>query len=521
MSLGRKLNMSVCALALLLAATVGRADDLALIVSTSAESDDHAALVALARDRGFEVTEGETLDRAEIRALIAEFAEAVETRAGEDLVLISFTGPVATVAGDTFAVPAGASLRGRTATLLDAVPVAALTGIGIGRPEARTAVFLGATGQNRLRQVPFVDDTLEVAAPDGTLVVHGGAGRVNAVLKEDMLMLNRSAAEAAERSRGVAFVGAVTPDVVLSPEGGRLGVVEDTLWRVAAASDNPELFRLYLERFPNGANAAEAQRRLGPVSPEDLEAALDLSDEKRRELQQDLTVLGYDTRGIDGIYGPGTRASIAAFQEKAGRESTGYLTETDVAEIDQAARAARADMRAAREAEEAKDRAFWQRTGASGSRVGLRRYLEAYPRGVHAAEARAQLETLQAADAREAQQDDRQAWRAARDANTERAYRRYIARYPDGRYRDDAEARIFGLEEAQAASRAAEQERALGLSTASLANVEQRLRALGFAPGPADGQLTRKSRTAIETFQRAYRLPATGYLDTATLRALY
>ncbi|MEM9428037.1 MAG: peptidoglycan-binding domain-containing protein [Pseudomonadota bacterium] len=513
--------MSVGTLALWLTATVGRADDLALIVSTSAKSDDHASLVALTRDRGFDVIEGETLDRDGMRTLIAQFSEAVETRAGDDLVLISFTGPVATVAGDTFAVPAGASLRQRTETLLDAVPVASLTGIGAGRPEARTAVFLGATGQNRLRQVPFVDDALEVAAPDGTLVVHGGARRVSAVLKEDMLVLNRSAAEAAARSRGVEFVGAVSPDLVLSPDGGRRRVVEDMLWRVAAASDNPELFRLYLERFPNGPNAAEARRRVGPVAPEDLEAALDLSDEKRRELQQDLTVLGYDTRGIDGIYGPGTRASIAAFQEKAGREPTGFLTETDVAEIDRAARAARADRRAARDAEEAKDRAFWQRTGASGSRVGLRRYLEAYPRGVHAAEARAELEKLQAADAREAQQDDRQAWRAARETNTERAYRRYIARYPDGRYRDDAEARIFGLEEARAASRAAEQERALGLSTASLANVELRLRELGFPPGPADGDLTRRSRTAIETFQRAYRLPATGYLDTFTLRALY
>jgi localization factor PodJL len=49
---------------------------------------------------------------------------------------------------------------------------------------------------------------------------------------------------------------------------------------------------------------------------------------------------------------------------------------------------------------------------------------------------------------------------------------------------------------------------------------QDRLTALGFAPGPVDGVLGPRLRTALQQFQRRQRLPVTGELDAATWRAL-
>jgi peptidoglycan hydrolase-like protein with peptidoglycan-binding domain len=49
---------------------------------------------------------------------------------------------------------------------------------------------------------------------------------------------------------------------------------------------------------------------------------------------------------------------------------------------------------------------------------------------------------------------------------------------------------------------------------------QDRLTALGFAPGPVDGVLGPRMRTALQQFQRRHRLPVTGALDAAMWRAL-
>jgi hypothetical protein len=51
-------------------------------------------------------------------------------------------------------------------------------------------------------------------------------------------------------------------------------------------------------------------------------------------------------------------------------------------------------------------------------------------------------------------------------------------------------------------------------------DVEQRLHAAGFSPGPVDGVLDRTARDAIRRFQRSRGMDPTGELDTATRAAL-
>jgi peptidoglycan hydrolase-like protein with peptidoglycan-binding domain/S1-C subfamily serine protease len=51
-----------------------------------------------------------------------------------------------------------------------------------------------------------------------------------------------------------------------------------------------------------------------------------LTEEERKELQVALQWYGFYAGGIDGAYGPGTRKSMAAWQEAMGLEATGVLT---------------------------------------------------------------------------------------------------------------------------------------------------------------------------------------------------
>jgi formylglycine-generating enzyme required for sulfatase activity len=56
------------------------------------------------------------------------------------------------------------------------------------------------------------------------------------------------------------------------------------------------------------------------------EAALALSSDRRRQVQEWLGALGFDPRGIDGQFGPGTRGAIRAYQRSRGSPETGFLS---------------------------------------------------------------------------------------------------------------------------------------------------------------------------------------------------
>jgi peptidoglycan hydrolase-like protein with peptidoglycan-binding domain len=260
-------------------------------------------------------------------------------------------------------------------------------------------------------------------------------------------------------------------------------------------------------------------------TPEQAERDLGLSRSVRRQVQADLTVLGFDTRGVDGIFGGGTRSALRAWQGGNDVEVTGFLTAEQLARLNAQADIRREEIRVederrAREQRQA-DEAFWRQTGASGAEEDLRTYLNRYPEGAYAQQARAILSDIDRQ--REGAADDA-AWADASAADTERAYLRYMRRYPEGLHAGEARARIDELRRGTANLDEVEvhrdQERALGLNVASALVIEQRLRALGYQVGPVDGQLDNTTRDAIARFQGEQGLTATGYLNTATVQRL-
>lgn len=67
---------------------------------------------------------------------------------------------------------------------------------------------------------------------------------------------------------------------------------------------------------------------VGPVAGTDAveERLLGLTYAERREVQSRLTFLGYNTGGVDGVFGPNTRRALASWQRDEAVRISGYLT---------------------------------------------------------------------------------------------------------------------------------------------------------------------------------------------------
>lgn len=84
--------------------------------------------------------------------------------------------------------------------------------------------------------------------------------------------------------------------------------------------------------------APQAERMALPSSVDTFVAETDeqelaLSPAERREIQLRLSLLGHDTQGVDGIFGPQTRDAIRAIQSDIGLAATGYLDDALLTEI--------------------------------------------------------------------------------------------------------------------------------------------------------------------------------------------
>lgn len=179
--------------------------------------------------------------------------------------------------------------------------------------------------------------------------------------------------------------------VVVPGAGAAVTQAEEALlWALAEQRNTADAYRSYLQSYPNGTNAALARARLGqlmsgstpvvdaqpsaqpvvtapvdtapgasPAAAAAAEAAAGtpaatqpapsagsatsaaqeppLTREARRAVQMRLTQLGYDTRGVDGVFGSGTRRAISAWQSARGYGATGFLTPAQAEELRSAA----------------------------------------------------------------------------------------------------------------------------------------------------------------------------------------
>lgn len=515
---------------------------------------DTALANRLLTRQGIEVIAALNPDADEIDGAVRRFALEAE---GAEHVTVVILGRFVTTGPDAWLLPSGAEAP-RSLAGLSGAPygASALRALVAGAPEG--VLILGHDGRTG-EVAPYLDAGTGRPHPSAGPAVHVDADAVLPMLRA---ALSRTDGRLTRRevldADGDARAALPRDGVALRAPRDDRAARERAAWEAARRADTVESYRAFLADWRGGRFAADARTRIRAIEtdPERVEAALGLTPQQRRRVQQNLQTVGHDPRGVDGVFGPGTRAAIRAWQRGRGVAPTGFLDRTQVEALANAA---------ARERDRllSRDDALWNSTPRTAQ--GYRRYLEVFPDGRHAEDARAALAAL------EVDEDDRRAWENVSRIDTVAAYLNYIARFPDGFRIDEArtrEARLSRAANLSANERSAfltasrtntaagwrdfiarfpasslrepalarlrllvgdgqpaatapapagqagleRAEEALGLDALTRRLIEIRLEQMGFDPGTADGRFDADTRRAIRGWQAQRGERQTGYL---------
>ncbi|MEE9271856.1 MAG: SUMF1/EgtB/PvdO family nonheme iron enzyme [Robiginitomaculum sp.] len=180
------------------------------------------------------------------------------------------------------------------------------------------------------------------------------------------------------------------------PESAPKKIKDDEAWVLALEKDTLEGYREYLEQFPKGKHASEAQAEINKYDNKAWVSA-----------QSRNTIAGYEDyleAWPEGLYASKARELIAEMKAK---------------------RDALAKDAAERGAQEVAD---WESAARSNTLDGYNKYLGKHPIGKHADEAQKRINKLKASAA------DQAAWEGAKAANTAAAYQQYLNSFPQGAY---------------------------------------------------------------------------------------
>ena len=491
----------------------------------------HSGAVQIFSGSGYDVLEDTDLDRLAIQQMLARLDSVVDELQG---IVVLCAGQFVNDGQQTWFLPTDFEGDSALDVAFNAVPLQLFLDFAARHP-GRAVIALAPSTSTVDWQDGLSGGVAVGNVPQGVLLM---AGPRSAITDELQSMMARGATVASaleDVDSDITVQGFVSPDWGLGAEAAASSapenlmdmLAEQALWVATESAGKADDYRAFLRQFPNGTFAELARSRLRGLedstpapkpapertepTPQQIETALRLTRKQRSEIQADLTLLGHDTRGVDGIFGRGSRTAIAEWQKSAGFEATGYLTADQVTILDRQAERRRDTINA-------EDRRFWQLTGQSGQVDDLRLYLDRYPNGLYAAQAREQLAAINAESRAE---EDRAAWESASAANTAEAYREYLRRFEDGLFADVARARLAAIEREETDDSAAiAAEERMNLNRGSRLAIETALATRGFRVGQIDGEFDAATRRAIADFQASKGLAATGYIDPATFRAL-
>ncbi len=540
---------TLLAMKLIVGAGAAMAEDAALILGTeryeqlprafraASVTAGQADLAAL----GFAVT---ALPNGRIAPTLAALVDFAVAAPDADRLLVVLSGRFATDGRNTWFLTADSSPPQMFGVAAQGVLVQAVLDVLAAAP-GQAVLMLGAEVGDDAEYDPYLRAGIgDLEIPQGVTVLRGEPRDIADFLTDEVVRPQSDLIAAVSANRRIAASGYVPAGLTFAAD--RVADVpvivdvappfvdttaEDTLWEGAVALDTIDSYRNYIARYPGGRHSDQAETAIAEIIAEPdrtarkAEDALALTRDARRSIQRSLSLLDYDTRGIDGIFGPGSRRAITNWQQTNGYPQTSYLDAEQINRLDaqSSRRAAEVEAEAERQQQAAArlDRAYWDETGAQGGEPGYRAYLEKFPDGLFAELAGTRLAEIEAQKRAAAQAEDSAAWDRAKAANTRNGYRAYLSAFPDGSFKAEAEAGIAALgaaeNQAGADSAAAAEEAALGLNPITASLIEQRLQQLGLNPGAVDGQFDAATRRALRRYQTARDLPATGYVSQATV----
>lgn len=405
-----------------------------------------AAVVDAARaleEAGAGVISGRDVTADRQQQLLAGFEDAAK---GDGARLAVLSGRFVSAGPETWFLPVDAQATSLASLPREAIPLSSVMAM-LGGGSGPGLLVLGSDNAGGDAGMgPFVTVGIgEVAPFRGVTVISGAPRDVSGFVRDVIAVPGARIADGTGgrgltvqgNLAGVSFLSGETP----APAPAAAPSPEDIAWRQARNGNTMAGYVDYLDRYPRGQHASDASSRLEDLrrnsrSPAQVaEDNLSLDRDARRTVQRDLTALGFDTNGVDGIFGAGSRRAITRWQASVGLPQTGYL---DAGQVDRL-RTVAAAVAPAPTAPSTSDAEYWAQTGQSGTVAGARLYLDRYPNGRFADIARERVSS----DGATAESN---AWAQAQQAGTASAYSSYLQTYPDGPHAEEARARLAALQ---------------------------------------------------------------------------
>ena len=517
-----------------------RAADLAIILNNafyqshpnSRSNRVIAGLDQRFRDAGFEV--------ANVRNFRRNWIESFTDQLGFDLaaadrVVVVLNGHIAHSASDNWLLASDAGRPNALNAGMHGVSVNGMLEL-LSRLPGQAILAVNDDGRD-LNLSDWLGSGLRLGhIPQGVMVLHGADRDLVRYISDWVLQPGQALANGLDPNNpNLRAHGFIPRNAAFLPaQGGSAGgqnFHEENLWSRAQSLGTIAAYQDYLNAYPAGQFAGVAQERIADLSltPQDrariAEEQLNLTRDQRRAIQRNLTLVGFDTSGVDGILGGRSRSAIGDWQSAIGVPATGYLTANQISRLENEAAIRAEELRREaelrRQEEERRDRRYWSATGSGSSEDGLRAYLQRYPDGIFADEANVRLQDYEREQRRLARRAEREAWDRATSTGTLDAYQGYLSEYPNGRFAQEARARVNSLSRPETPPEVVEESRQeeirLRLNRITVALIEGQLNALGHEAGEADGQITDDTRRAVRRFQRASQMPVTGMIDRATM----
>jgi TPR repeat protein len=261
-------------------------------------NDAHDVAQAL-RTLGFEVSLQVDVDQAQMNRAIAEFGVRAEHA---DLALFYYGGHGMQLQEHNYLVPVDAVLRNAADIARQTVPLDSVIA-AMAKSTGRRLVFLDACRENPLKRdvalptppglarVGQAADFMIAFATQPDAVAFDGAGRNSPFAQALLAHLTTSGVDLsntmiAVRRDVIAATGgeqvpwensSLTKQIYLAGEGPADASPEAMLWRLAAPGRDPDLLRIYLQRYPAGPHAPDVQALLktaekAPPKPKDRSA---------------------------------------------------------------------------------------------------------------------------------------------------------------------------------------------------------------------------------------------------------